>query len=529
MRLFISVVFISLFVIIGCKREEDIIGSNLGNGLAFEIDTNYLHITSDDEYILHFDTVFAQVGSATRYLKLYNRSANDINLNSVYLEDKSSSNFRINVDGESTNEKNQFSVNDVLIRSNDSIYIFADVTIDPFSKNNPLVKDKIIIEHDNSITNIELSAYGIDAHFHSGIPDLFNNSNIEFFDLTLNEETINLPFYVIDQDTDWVNDKAHVIYGNVIVTNGATLNITQGTNIFLHNNSNIIIDNQSSLKMKGECYEKASSNNYWDGDKLCEGNITLEGDRLEDWYQGVPGQWGRIWFWPGSINNEIEYTIIKNGTIGIQVDGENNIDKLTENPILNIKNSVIHNMSGLGILAQGASVNGENLLISNCGQYGLALNIGGKYNFNHCTFANYYVTQSRQTPNIFINNNYEDIDGNMQYRPIKQAYFRNCIIYGNNDDELIFDNNPKTEFNYYFDHCLIKTTNNEFLDKNPNFNQCLFNENPGFMDENNGNFFLDLSSPAVNIGAESKFNLDFFNINRSNLPDLGPFETDPNL
>ena len=65
---------------------------------------------------------------------------------------------------------------------------------------------------------------------------------------------------------------------------------------------------------------------------------------------------GRIWFWPGSINNEIEYTIIKNGTIGIQVDGENNIDKLTENPILNIKNSVIHNMSGLGILAQGAQL-----------------------------------------------------------------------------------------------------------------------------------------------------------------------------
>ena len=116
----------------------------------------------------------------------------------------------------------------------------------------------------------------------------------------------------------------------------------------------------------------------------------------------------------------------------------------------------------------------------------------------------------------------------MQYRPIKQAYFRNCIIYGNNDDELIFDNNPKTEFNYYFDHWLIKTTNNEFLES-PNFNQCLFNENPVFMEENNGNFFLDLSSPAVNIGAESKFNLDFFNINRTNLPDLGPFETDPNL
>ena len=248
MRLFISVVFISLFVINCCKREDDIIGSDLGNDLAFEIDTNYLYINEENEYILHFDTVFPQVGSATRYLKLYNKSPNDINLNSVYLEEKSSSNFRINVDGESTNEKNQFSVNDVLIRSNDSIYIFADVTIDPFIENNLIVEDNIIIEHDNSIKNIKLTAYGTNAYFHSGIPDLFVNSNIEFFDLTINEETINLPFYVIDQDTDWENDKAHIIYGNVIVTNGATLNITQGTNIFLHNNSNIIIDNQSSLK-----------------------------------------------------------------------------------------------------------------------------------------------------------------------------------------------------------------------------------------------------------------------------------------
>ena len=74
--------------------------------------------------------------------------------------------------------------------------------------------------------------------------------------------------------------------------------------------------------MKGECYEKASSNNYWDGDKLCEGNITFEGDRLEDWYQGVPGQWGRIWFWPGSINNEIEYTIIKMAPLEFKLMGK---------------------------------------------------------------------------------------------------------------------------------------------------------------------------------------------------------------
>ena len=57
---------------------------------------------------------------------------------------------------------------------------------------------------------------------------------------------------------------------------------------------------------------------------------------------------------------------------------------------LTIKNSIINNMSGLGILGQGAYIEGENLLVSNAGQYALALNIGGSYDFKHCTFANYY-------------------------------------------------------------------------------------------------------------------------------------------
>ena len=125
--------------------------------------------------------------------------------------------------------------------------------------------------------------------------------------------------------------------------------------------------------------------------------ITVQGDRLESYYQDIPGQWGKIWLTAGSVNNKIEYAIIQNGTIGVQVDSIGN-----ENQSLEIKNSIINNMSGLGILAQGSHVVGENLLVSNCGQYGVALNIGGIYDFKHSTFANYYTAQSRQTPNVFF-------------------------------------------------------------------------------------------------------------------------------
>ena len=43
--------------------------------------------------------------------------------------------------------------------------------------------------------------------------------------------------------------------------------------------------------------------------------VTFQGDRLDSWYKDIPGQWDRIWLMPGSINNEINYAIIKNGNI----------------------------------------------------------------------------------------------------------------------------------------------------------------------------------------------------------------------
>ena len=52
----------------------------------------------------------------------------------------------------------------------------------------------------------------------------------------------------------------------------------------------------------------------------------------------------RIWFTPGSIDNEINYAIIKNGNIGLHADTVYN-----NNPTLKVNNSIIKNMSGIGI------------------------------------------------------------------------------------------------------------------------------------------------------------------------------------
>ncbi len=494
MRAVISTLIFLLLIITSCNKDDDILGGENTGSLSFSVDT------------LLFDTVFTTVGSATRYLKVFNNSNNDINLKSVYLSKGKSSPFRINVDGESGDL-----VNDVFIRKNDSLYIFADVNINPNEALNSyfIEEDEIMFEYNNETQKVDLTAWGIDAHFYSGIADHQSESQyLDSLDFD-GDGSYEYKFYNIKTITDWINDKPHVIYGDIWITNGASLNIGPGSNIYLHNNSNIIVTESSTLNMNGG----------QNTDQL----ITVQGDRLENYYQDIPGQWGKIWLTAGSINNKIEYTIIRNGTIGLQIDSVVN-----ENPSLELKNSIINNMSGLGILAQGAHVIGENLLVTNCGQYGVALNIGGKYDFKHCTFANYYTSTSRQTPNLFINNYYEDINGIIQYRPLEEANFSNCIIYGDNENELILDYDNGTDFNYNFDHCLIKLdTTIHNLNENPFFNQCLVNEEPKFIDKDMWNFELDSTSPAINIGSENTALLVPFDINGNSrivLPDLGCFE-----
>ena len=315
-------------------------------------------------------------------------------------------------------------------------------------------------------------------------------------------------YYNINSNTSWNNNKPHIIYGDVWVTNGAELTINAGTDLYLHNNSTIVVAENSTLKING----------------TKEDLVTIQGDRLEEYYQQISGQWDRIWLTAGSIDNIIEYALIKNGTIGIHVDSVSNT-----NPSLTIKNSIINNMSGLGLLGQGAHIDGENLLVSNAGQYALALNIGGSYDFKHCTFANYYNLSSRQTPSVFINNYYEDVYGEIQYRELYNANFGNCIIYGDNDNEILLDQLEGTNLNYLFDHCLVKIDPSVYnIDEDILFQNTILNEDPMFIDENLWDFRLDSLSPALDYGKFEIAELVPYDINGNSRPiyesDLGCFE-----
>src|SRR6187431_853755 len=94
---------------------------------------------SEDTII--FDTVFTSVGSSTELFLIYNRGNKDVKLSSIRLATGENSNYRLNVDGVAGK-----SFTDVEIGSDDSIFVFVEVTVDPNNLTTPLiVSDSIII------------------------------------------------------------------------------------------------------------------------------------------------------------------------------------------------------------------------------------------------------------------------------------------------------------------------------------------------------------------------------------------------
>lgn len=507
--------FVTLILFIfSCQKETNIFNNNTGDFISFSVDT------------LLFDTVFTTIGSTTRYLKVYNNYNQDINIDRISLARNENSPFKLNIDGESSDSLNNYTIENIMLRNGDSLYIFAEVTIDPNGANNPLIEtDSIVFFYENMMQDVDLAAWGRDAYFHSGVPD-FQQENSENLDSMLYsdffnsipDELINEKFYYysINQNTQWNNDKPHVIYGDVIVENNATLTLQQGAEIYLHSKSWIVVDSLSSFKSLGTLSMP----------------ITIQSDRVDSHsiidYSNSPGQWGKIWLLPGSYNNQFEYTILKNGQTGIHIDGVNDMNNLPSTPMLTINNSIIYNMSNIGLLAQGSKVSAENLLIANCGTHLLSLNIGGDYDFKHCTFANFWPFSVRQTPSIYLNNYYEDNNGNIQNRDLLRANFGNSIIMGNNENEIFFDKSENAVFNYLIEYSVLKMQVDYWTDWNSGNSQSnTLSSDVNFLDYETLNFELDENSIAINAGSEAiaqEVPLDINGVDRTDNPDAGCFE-----
>nr|NQU93725.1 hypothetical protein [Bacteroidota bacterium] len=475
----LAVTILVVLIISSCKKD-DTIDTSPSITLGFSSDT------------IIFDTVFSTIGSITQHITIHNPSNNKIKISSISLANGSLSRYSINVDGVSGL---QFS--DVEIPGNDSIYIFARVTIDPNDESLPyIVTDSIVFQTNGNLQDVDLVAWGQTARF-----------------ILWDTDRPNLPRYKIvageGVDTTWTSDLPIVVYGYAIVDSTGSLTIEAGTKIHFHSGSGLWIYKGGSLKVNGTIEEP----------------VIFQGDRLENYYSDLPGQWDRIWLNEGAINNEINYAVIRNGFIGIQAE---TLQEFMGNQ-LNLTNTIIENMSGAAILTRFYQIASTNCVFANCGQYALALTLGGAYDFRQTTIANYYNYGLRQTQSVVLNNYIEDNDGTIYAYPMN-ANFANTIIYGNRDEELAIDANAGDEFIYTFDHCLLKTSLD--ISDTSNYKSCFKNTNPLFVDYAVNNYHLDSLSPAIDAGSiqiATTVPFDIDGVSRIESPDLGAYEWVPTV
>ena len=230
--------------------------------------------------------------------------------------------------------------------------------------------------------------------------------------------------------------------------------------------------------------------------------------------RSLPGQWGYIWLSSGSRDNTVNHAIVRNGYIGFLAD-----TVVNSNPTLDIRNTVIENMSLAGIYGQGARIEGDNLLVTNCQTATLALTLGGRYLFSNSTFANYWKYSVRRSPQIILNNWYESADGAIQLRPLQQADFYNCIVYGSANEELAMDFAQSGTASFSFTNCLLKT---QLSIPQSLITSCLINQDPLFVDHSAADYHLKTESPARGKGntAYLKQQTDLDNRVRSNPPSI---------
>ncbi|GLR19244.1 hypothetical protein [Portibacter lacus] len=444
-----------LFVLGSCRYQES----------YYDKDDAMVTFSKDT---LRFDTVFTTVGSATRSFKIRNPYNDVLNLSRVSLEKGSSSFFRLNVNG-----VGGLDVENIEIPAKDSIYVFAEVTIDPdmdLSVSPFIIDEKVNIEVNGSKQVVVLEAWGQNANY---IPNNTAKGKFALLSCDLGTEI-------------WDDPKPYVIYG-ILLIDSCTLELPADCKVYVHggiaftedfasyNDGRIIVLKDGSLVTKGSP----------------EQPVIIQGDRLEEYYREDQAQWTGIQIFPESRGNDFKHTIIKDGITGLSIDSFANA---------NLDGVQIYNHASRALVSFHVNeLNIKNSLFHSAQTETVLLKYGGNINIDYSTIAGYgdmnaalYVDNFRCTEEVFC--------GPILVNPVNLKV-RNTVISGNGTDELAlvdgtFGEVPGT-MNFAMENCAL--TIDSLLNNNnyPNF----FDSCPGCFTISLGeNLFADLD--------ESDFHLD---------------------
>jgi len=433
-------------------------------------------------------------------LKIYNNESEDITID-LSIQSATPSKFRLNVDGIAGNDQQ-----DIFIQANDSIYVFADVTVDP---NQPLsispfvIEEQLIISSGGSEKQVLLEAWGQNANY---VPGRKRKGILSRLSCDLATET-------------WDDPKPYVIYG-VLFIDSCELIIAEGTDIYVHGgvvraDSFIYNDGFIIVQPDGKISAQGTASNP----------VTMQGDRLEMSFDDVPGQWVGIRFSSGSIGNSLEHVKIKNSVVGVRVDSAAS---------LSLESCEIHNTTSAGIIGIHSSITGNNTLVHNNGQSCAILTYGGDYEFNHCTFASY----GNQSAAVRFDNfrcTDPPLCQELVYVNALSTKFTNCIFAGSDEDELLpqdwTDGEEPDLFAFQFENCAVTIEDLITPEQYPNFFDNCDNcfrinlQDTLFFDVDNKEFRLDTMSVAIDKGVFiNDIREDINDDARDDMPDVGAYE-----
>jgi hypothetical protein len=401
-------VFLLVFLVGACSKEAYYVGDDVQ--ISFSKDT------------LRFDTVFTTLGSATRFIKIYNRNNQPIQA-SISLAEGGNSFFRINADGTPGPE-----VSNVEIGAGDSIYVFAEVTIDP---NQPLtvspfiIQEQLVVKVNGREFKAMLEAWGQNANY---LPSSDGKGG---------QVLLSCDF----KELVWDDSKPYVIYG-ILYIDECTLIWPPGTRIYVHGG---VVRNENSIYNDGMIV--FLENGRLKSRGTAEKPVSLEGDRLESEFKDVSSQWNGVLFWKQSKENELTHTRIKNSIFGVRADSLSKVS---------LSSCIISNTGGPGIIGRYSDIYAENCLLFDNNSFGMQLTYGGNYTFNYCTVASYTGNREAVLLTDFYCNDPLCLTG-IKLNPLK-ARFTNCILTGGDQDEIALGrfSTGVDFFDYEFNHCGVR-------------------------------------------------------------------------